>query len=437
MHYFLDFKCFREANINLFNPLTVLIGPNGSGKSNTIEAVELLSFLVHGGLLYEIGDIGSGNKLIVRGGLKACPRKYIDASKNINDAFMLGFNASIQFLEKSEVFDYSIAIATEPKPRIFLEKLSLVGNKERIIFETLPTKKQPTASDISVKYNNFARGGKNPITTISSNRSAISQYKEFAFQGNIQFKECVRIVTSIMHYLHSSFVFDPNPKLMRSYERIGNDILTRNGSNLSSVLYRLKHGTEKDQDTINRILNHIKQIPEEPYSDIDFVTTTLNDVILGFKNSERKSITDARLLSDGTLRSLAVLTALETVEEGSRVIIEEFDNGLHPSRLHILIEALSSCCKRRNLNVLVTTHNPATLNELNLDQLDCVVLSVWDETDQAFKFIKLNDLPRHDELLERGKLGDLVTKRIIEQYLSPEFEKEHKEKSLQWLQELK
>lgn len=39
MHYFKNFKGFYEANIDLFNPLTVLIGPNGSGKSNLIETV--------------------------------------------------------------------------------------------------------------------------------------------------------------------------------------------------------------------------------------------------------------------------------------------------------------------------------------------------------------------------------------------------------------
>ena len=45
-------------------------------------------------------------------------------------------------------------------------------------------------------------------------------------------------------------------------------------------------------------------------------------------------LVDARLLSDGTLRMLAVVTALETVPTGSRIIIEEFDNGLHPSRAY-------------------------------------------------------------------------------------------------------
>ena len=67
---------------------------------------------------------------------------------------------------------------------------------------------------------------------------------------------------------------------------------------------------------------------------------------------------DARLLSDGTLRMLAVVTALETVPARSRIIIEEFDNGLHPSRARLLVQKLDEAGKRRRLNVLVTTRNP-------------------------------------------------------------------------------
>ncbi len=65
MHYFDNFKGFKQSEIDLFNPFTVLIGPNGSGKSNVIEAVELLSFIVHGGPLHEIGDISNGGNIIL------------------------------------------------------------------------------------------------------------------------------------------------------------------------------------------------------------------------------------------------------------------------------------------------------------------------------------------------------------------------------------
>jgi hypothetical protein len=58
---------------------------------------------------------------------------------------------------------------------------------------------------------------------------------------------------------------------------------------------------------------------------------------------------------------------------------------------------------------------------------------VWDKTQSASRLIRLPDLPYQDELLERGHLGDLVTRKIIDQYLDPNFESMRKAKTLAWL----
>ena len=429
MHHFKKFKGFANSELNLFEPFTILIGPNGSGKSNIIEAVELLAFIAHGRPLHEIGDIGRGeNAIEVRGGLQSCPTYG-------NDCFTLEFSANIRFEGILEPFTYSVTIQVKPRPRILLEKLEFDGGP--IIFQTLPHSQSLTSGDITVECNNFARGGHKPQVSIAGNRSALSQYEEFAKSRNKKkYRASIKVVNEIKSYLHSSFVFDPNPKLMRAYERIGNDILTRDGANFSAALYYLDQGIKEDIQKLDRLLNCIKYLPEEPYQDMEFVTTPLNDVIFGFKEGRNNTFTDARMLSDGTLRSLAVLTALETVEEESRVVIEEFDNGLHPSRVNVLVDAIASCCERRKLNVLVTTHNPATLNALNSEQLNGVVLCTWSETEQTFKLVRLGDLPRYDEMIERGHLGDLVSQRVIDQYLAPKFEEEHNEKALNWLRSL-
>src|SRR6185369_14540035 len=95
MHIFSDFKGFSDAEINLFNPFTLLIGPNGSGKSNVIEAIELFSFIVQGKPLHEIYDIGRGSAGIeIRGGIQACPTYG-------KSFFTFEFRANIKFLGKN------------------------------------------------------------------------------------------------------------------------------------------------------------------------------------------------------------------------------------------------------------------------------------------------------------------------------------------------
>ncbi len=430
MHVLMNFKGFKHAFINLFNPLTVLIGPNGSGKSNLIEGVELLAFLVHGRPLHEIYDIGRGTigGLEIRGGFNSCARHG-------ENSFTLGLFASINFKGKMRPFKYLISLNIKEGPGILSEELVFTDD-DTLIFTTLPRTPGKVSSDIQVKYNNFAPGGRKPRTSASGEVSVISQYDDFA-KSNKRYPDCVKMVSGIKNWLQSSFAFDPNPKMMRNYERIGKNTLLRNGANLSAVLYGLHVGDEKQRESLERIIDWIRQLPEEPFGELDFVTTPLNDVIFGFRESHDGSFLDARSISDGTLRCLAVLTAIETVADNSRVVIEEVDNGLHPSRVRVLLDAIVSCCKRKELNVLITTHNPATLNTLGEEQLSGVVFCVWNSKDKAFDLLQFKEIPRHDELLERGRLGDLVTRRLIEQYLIPEFEENKKEEALKWLESLK
>lgn len=425
MHHIMAFKGFKDVSINLLRPFTLLIGPNGSGKTNVIEAIELLSFIARGQPLYEIADVGrTETGLQIRGGLQACGLMG-------QDIFFLGFDDRTRFDGASQLIAYRIFIRTKPHPQILKEELT-VG--DRVIYETLPKDPASASRDLMVKYDNFARGGKKPQTAASSERSVLSQYREIA-QKNHNIKECNQLVQTIMRHLQASFVFDPNPKLMHGYERIGNNVLSKDGANLSAVLYSLSTEDETQRASLDRLLSQISQLPDEPYDKIDFTDTDLGDVIFWLREKTGYKV-DARSLSDGTLRTLAILTALETVQEGSHVIVEEFDNGLHPSRVGVLTSAIAEATERRNLRVLVTTHNPATMNNLTPEQMQGVVLCTWSEEKQAADLVELDSLPRSDELLERGQLGDLVSRRVIEQYLAPEFEEQHRQKMLEWVEAL-
>ena len=425
MHRIVKFKGFDGTSINLLRPFTLLIGPNGSGKTNVIEAIELLSFVARGQPLYEIADVGRAETgLQIRGGLQACGQMG-------RNTFMLGFSARARFDGASKPVSYGIYIGTKPHPQILEEELK-VG--DRVIYKTLFKNPRSASRDLEVIYDNFARGGRKPQTAASSERSVLSQYREIA-QKNRNIKECNRLVQLIMRHLRASYVFDPNPKSMHSYERIGNSVLSRDGANLSAVLYSLSTGDETQKASLDRLLSQISQLPDEPYEKFSFTTTDLGDVIFGLREKTGYTV-DARSLSDGTLRTLAILTVLETVQRGSHVIVEEFDNGLHPSRVGVLTSAIAEATERRKLRVLVTTHNPATMNNLTAEQLKGVVLCTWSEEKQAADLVALDSLPRSDELLERGQLGDLVSRRVIEQYLAPEFEEQHRQRVLDWVEAL-
>lgn len=427
MHHFYDFKGFTNTQIDLMSPMTLLIGRNGSGKTNVIEGMELLAQLASGRPLYEISDMGrgSGKTFEIRGGLQGCIRKT-----NNPRYFELGFSAIYRKNDASITYN----IVVNEQSNICRERLRL---NERDYFDAIQS-----SEVLNVSYDNFSKGRNKPILQLSSDRSVLSRYHPTITTQlyNKKVKESVihdamELTDIVKSHLMSAFVFDLHPHLMRQYERIGASQLNKDGSNLSAVLFGIKvkdENREESQRLLPKLLDKLKQLPEEPFIDFQFITTEANDILLALKR-EDGAIIDARLLSDGTLRTLAILTALETIPEHSRMVIEELDNGVHPSRVKLLVDTIWECSHRRKLNVLVTTHNPATLNGLTPEQLDCVVVCHYDPIEKADKLTALPDIPYSDVLLQKGALGDLVTRNVLESYLMPNFEAEQQRKAQELL----
>ena len=147
---------------------------------------------------------------------------------------------------------------------------------------------------------------------------------------------------------------------------------------------------------------------------------------------------DASLLSDGTLRVLAIATAMLSAEEGSLVVIEEIDNGVHPSRAKHLLAKIREIAERRKLRVLLSTHNPALLDALPDQAIPDVVYCYRDMQDGSSRLVRLEDIPDYPELIAQGALGYLSTSGVLEKFVKnrPTSE-EKKAKSLAWLESMK
>ena len=432
MHRLKDFKNFDHAALDLFAPLTILLGRNGSGKTNLIEGVELMAALARGVPVNDIADVGRGGTLEVRGGLASCGR--FGAS-----SFQLGFEATVRFGREWRPVDYFIEIGEAKAAGIYLaaEKLK-VG--DRVFFEA----RSPEGEILDISYDNFSRGP-NPHRQFSSSSSVLSRYNEVVANSRaassklLSAKRAVAIVTK---YLQGSYIFDPMPKLMRNYERINPEPrLLRNGGNLSAVLFALSKGNEEQKAALDLITNTIRQIPEEPFQRIDFVETSLGDVMAGFRAEPGSGLNGgrligARLLSDGTLRMLAVLTALTTVPPRSRIVIEEFDTGLHPSRAELLVQRLADAAEQRELNLVLTTHNPAFMNALTEAQMRSVWICHRDDTRKASRITRLEDLDALETIGLTGGLGDFVANGALERRLAPNYSQDRKETMRGWVESL-
>ena len=436
MHCLTDFKNFARAELNLFEPLTVLLGRNGSGKTNLIEGVELLATLTHGVPFNEITDVDRGGTFEMRGGLRSCIRFG-------REKLELRFNkAIVRFDGRKQPVDYFIEVASRGRNDVQLSAERLqIGH--RILFDATSS-----GGDLmEVRYDNFSPG-RNPTRQISSSRSVLSRYEEIIRSSQAtspKLQAATKTIQGVRGYLRNSYIFDPQPKAMREYSRVeSNPQLLRGGANLSAVLFALSgefEEDEKQQAALQRITDVIRQIPEEPFTRVGFVETSLGDVMAGFIHDEGNEasdgkLVDARLLSDGTLRMLAIVTALETVPKFSRIVIEEFDNGLHPSRAKLLVGTLSQTARRRKLNVLVTTHNPAFMDALDESQMDSVLICHGDESGGGSQVTKLGDMDIAGTIGLRGGLGDFVTRGALEEHLAPDFAQNRSRETREWLESL-
>lgn len=432
MHRLKNFKNFEEAGLDLFKPLTILLGRNGSGKTNLIEGVELMAALARGVPVNDVTDIGRGGTLEVRGGLPSCGRFG-------TTSFALRLDeAVVRFDGKGRSIDYTIEIATDDATGAHLAAEELkVGDRK------LFGARSEDGETFDVQYDNFATG-RNRRCRLSTSSSVLSRYDEVVANsktlGNKRLGSAKRAVAAVRDYLRGSYIFDPVAKFMRNYERASQQpLLLRNGSNLSAVLFALSKGNSEQRETLQRITRTIRQIPEEPFKSIGFVETALGDVMAGF-HAELGSglnggrLMDARLLSDGTLRMLAVLTALETVPKRSRIVIEEFDNGLHPSRAKLLVQHLASTAEQRKLNVLLTTHNAACMDALDEAQLKNVWICHRDGARKSSKVTRLADLDVLMTMGLTGSLGDFVTRGVLENRLAASYGEDREKAMRQWIE---
>ena len=104
------------------------------------------------------------------------------------------------------------------------------------------------------------------------------------------------------------------------------------------------------------------------------------------------------------MRVLAIAAAILSAPPGL-VVIEEIDNGVHPSRAAQLLNQVSRIAKARNLRVLISSHNPALLDALPDDAVPDVVFCYRDPADGSSRLIRLADVPDYPELIAQGTVA--------------------------------
>ena len=330
-----DFKNFASERLGA-GPFTVIVGANASGKSNIRDAFRFLHGIGRGYALSEIigGKHGAGGQLewdSIRGG----PREIARAG---NEVFVI----SVSLTAQNRKFVYFVGVASE--------KFGASGF--RIASETLQVDNQ-TVYDW--KNNELALEGKKLAKNIQRifrrDQPILSQLHEMQLN-----KVTDLHIGPVADAFASMRFLDLAPDSMRQPSFPGRTVLGDRGENLPTVLKGLcAEPTRKEV-----LMQWTRELTPMDVEDLKFLEDPAGRVHLVLQERGGRETT-AFSASDGTLRFLAMLAALLGPEPARLYFFEEIDNGIHPSRLNLLVDLIERQTAKGETQVIATTHSPELL----------------------------------------------------------------------------
>ncbi|MFF0307251.1 AAA family ATPase [Streptosporangium sp. NPDC004379] len=421
-----EFKTFRDETLPL-GGMTTLIGRNSSGKSNALDGLEVLSRLASGADLVDALDSRRGDEGPLRGGIEGCP-------PHGSDRFQLGCTLlSLDRIDKGYfLVKLDITVQVHPEPEILSETLVGISEKHRStrnpqgriahdLLRTVDT--QPGSGSIDASWYN-GRPGRDPRASFRSTRLLTSQLP-LRLPGETEAeRRVVAAAEDVLEALRGVFHLDPVPHLMRQYVPSRDTRLRRTAENLSAVI---GHMERHDPDRFRQLVARVRDLVEHDVAGIEIIRSQLNDVMVALR--EDGAVTPAREMSDGLLRFTAIATSLlrqgRDLDLGGRgaeddrrspiLVIEELENGLHPSQASQILDLVRQATQEDASQVIFTTHSPALLSALDADDHKRVVVCSRDRNTGLSRLRGLSKMEGYPSLMAQGDLGTVVTSGLLEQ----------------------
>lgn len=411
---FKNWKSHRESTLHI-DPLTILIGTNASGKSNALDALLFLNRVALGAQLTAALQ-GEGTQKAVRGGIEWAARRP-------------GSTFSLEVtVRATEQMDYEYRIDGHVRGNrcdLLAEQLIRIkyratkdgarsSESGRINLFTTDSCDDDSPTIVARLYNE-KRGSPRPL----SRANAVL----YQLMGQKPRQEIEDGVAAVLEALKNIFVLDPIPSHMRGYSALS-EHLEPDAANIAGVLAALP--ADKKEDVERTLTRFASKLPEKDIRKVyaEPVGKFGSDAMLycdeHWGNSKENAAVDARGMSDGSLRFLAILTALLTRPQGSLLIVEEVDNGLHPSRAQLLLHMLKEVGGEREVDVVVTTHNPALLDAMGTEMVPFISVAHRDPTTGDSLLTLLEDIADLPKLLAQGTVGRLSSRGLIEASLHSE-----------------
>ena len=407
-----NFKNFADETLRL-GPFTVIVGANASGKSNVRDAFRFLHGIGRGYTLADIvgGRYGAGGQVEwerIRGAGNEIVR-FGERSFAISAEF-----EGLDEQPAQHEIEVGIADGSRREFRVTREELSLAGMYDKIYTSHPPgndyVREQGDDEHLLLRIakSGSQRRWGDPVS-VRSDQPALTQ-----LQGA---KRVIRrykdVAQAVIDALASMRFLDLVPNRMRQPSFPGQTVLGDGGENLPTVL----QGICADEGRKAVLAEWTRELTPMDVQDFEFpVDPITGQVRLVIRETDGSSVS-AYSASDGTLRFLAMLAALLGPDPARLYFFEEIDNGLHPARLHLLLDLIETQTAKSGIQVVTTTHSPELLSMMGdrTFKSTSVVCRLPDSTDAVIRSV--SEIPQAAELRKSQSLGRLLASGWMEDML--------------------
>ena len=432
-----NFKNFADETLRL-GPFTVIVGANGSGKSNVRDAFRFLHGIGRGHALrdYTLSEIihgkyGAGGQM-EWAGIRGAPDEIIRFGQPAGDygcSITVGINERWLLLSEpldavpfrvcdgslfSDGYRYSITVGSDPKsPGLFrVMKEELVnGNHESRPSDPIYTSHPVGVDTVNAQDDDMhllLRMGKTGAQKkfgkrimVRPDQPALTQLREHRTKDvKSSQKEHAEQLIGIFAGIR---FLDLVPDRMRQPAFPGQTVLGDCGENLPTVLREICADPER-QETLAEWIRELTPMDVREFEFPPDPTTGRIQVVFREANGRKVSAYSA---SDGTLRFLALLAALLGKNPAGLYFFEEIENGIHPSRMRLLIDLIESQTEKGRCQVVATTHSPDLLALVNDKTFENTSIVYRDENSEDGIIRLVAKLPKAAELRKSQGLGRL------------------------------
>lgn len=336
------FRSLADVDVPL-GPLTVLVGPNGSGKSNVLGVLRFLASTVRFDLAAAIDESG-GYVYVQR-----------QDGRGPGSRVVLGIQGIITTHASSGApDDYELLFYRSSSGRLIRE--------ESFVWKRTPGQgRRLTVKGTKVEFGADDMDEGDRETRLLANRQAtgLATLPDWSDEEG---GEGIRLVAG---FLSGIRILEPDMQAARLPSRIIPGSLADDASNLASALHNL---ALSEPDSFAILVDEVRAcLPGLDAIEFELLGGSSRAVMVVLRERGVRMPIELADASFGTVRLLALLTALHEPDQPPFTAIEEADHGLHPYALDLLVERLRAASESTQL--LVTTHAPTFVNRLRAREL--------------------------------------------------------------------